>query len=63
MINSASEIRSVARKALSGHWAEAAMLTFVYCLVAWAFSAIVGGLEYVQAGLGTVASLLLLPLG
>ena len=63
MINSASEIRSAARKALSGHWAEAAMLTFVYCLVAWAFSAIVGGLEYVQAGLGTVASLLLLPLG
>ena len=63
MINSASEIRSAARMALSGHWAEAAMLTFVYCLVAWAFSAIVGGLEYVQAGLGTVASLLLLPLG
>lgn len=63
MIKSASEIRSAARKALSGHWAEAAMLTFIYCLVAWAFSAIVGGLEYVQAGLGTVASLLLLPLG
>ena len=63
MIKSASEIRSAARTALSGHWAEAAMLTFVYCLVAWAFSAIVGGLEYVQAGLGTVASLLLLPLG
>ena len=63
MINSASEIRSAARKALSGHWAEAAMLTFVYCLVAWAFYAIVGGLEYVQEGLGTVASLLLLPLG
>jgi uncharacterized membrane protein len=39
------------------------MLTFVYCIVAWAFSALVGGLEYVQQGLGTVASLLLLPLG
>lgn len=63
MINSASEIRSAARKALSGHWAEAAMLTFIYCLVAWAFSAIVGGLEHVQIGLGTLASLLLLPLG
>ena len=63
MIKSASEIRSAARAALSGHWAEAAMLTFVYCIVAWAFSALVGGLEYVQQGLGTVASLLLLPLG
>ncbi len=63
MINSASEIRSAARNALSGRWAEAAMFTFVYCLVVWAFSAIVGGLEYVQEGLGTLASLLLLPLG
>ena len=63
MIKSASEIRSAARATLSGHWAEAAMLTFVYCIVAWAFSALVGGLEYVQQGLGTVASLLLLPLG
>ena len=63
MIKSVSEIRSAARAALSGHWAEAAMLTFVYCIVAWAFSALVGGLEYVQQGLGTVASLLLLPLG
>ena len=48
MIKSASEIRSAARATLSGHWAEAAMLTFVYCLVAWAFSALVGGLEYVH---------------
>ena len=63
MIKSVSEIRSAARAALSGHWAEAAMLSFVYCIVAWAFSALVGGLEYVQQGLGTVASLLLLPLG
>lgn len=63
MIKSASEIRSAARATLSGHWTEAAMLTFVYCIVAWAFSALVGGLEYVQQGLGTVASLLLLPLG
>ena len=62
MIKSASEIRSAARAALSGHWAEAAMLTFVYCIVAWAFSALVGGLEYVQQGLGTVATLLMLPL-
>ena len=38
------------------------MLTFVYCIVAWAFSALVGGLEYVQQGLGTVATLLMLPL-
>jgi uncharacterized membrane protein len=63
MIKSASEIRSAACATLSGHWTEAAMLTFVYCIVAWAFSALVGGLEYVQQGLGTVASLLLLPLG
>ena len=62
MIKSASEIRSAARAALSGHWAEAAMLTFVYCIVAWAFSALVGGLEYVQQGLGTIATLLMLPL-
>lgn len=63
MIKSASEIRSAARATLSGHWTEAAMLTFVYCIVAWAFSALVGGLEYVQQGLGSIASLLLLPLG
>ena len=62
MIKSASEIRSAARTTLSGHWTEAAMLTFVYCIVAWAFSALVGGLEYVQQGLGTVATLLMLPL-
>lgn len=63
MIKSASEIRSAARAALSGHWAEAAMLTFVYCIIAWAVSALVGGLENVQQGLGTITTLLLLPLG
>ena len=61
MIKSASEIRSAARATLSGHWAEAAMLTFVYCIVAWAFSALVGGLEYVQQGLGTIQLCLCFP--
>ena len=62
MIKSASEMRSAARAALKGHWAEAAMLTFVYGIIVWAFTGVVGGLEYVQVGLGTIASLLLFPL-
>ena len=37
MIKSASEIRSAARTALSGHWAEAAMFTFVCYLASWAY--------------------------
>ena len=63
MIESASSIRSAARVALKGHWAEAAMLTFVYLLVSWAFSSIaVAGLDSVCTGLGTLASFLLMPL-
>ena len=63
MINSASSIRSAACAALKGHWAEAAMLTFVYLFVSWAFSSVaVAGLDSVYAGLGTLAGLLLLPL-
>ena len=63
MIESASSIRSAARVALKGHWAEAAMLTFVYLLVSWAFSSIaVAGLDSVCTGLGTLATFLLMPL-
>ena len=62
MIKSASEIRSAARAALSGHWAEAAMLTMCCCIAVWVFSFIAIVLEDVQQGCGTLALLLLLPL-
>ena len=42
MINSASSIRSAARAALKGHWAEAAMLTFVYQLLACSAAFVAG---------------------
>ena len=55
MINSASSIRSAARAALKGHWAEAAMLTFVYQLLACSAA-------FVAGAFSTVVSLLLMPL-
>lgn len=62
MIKSASEIRSAARAALSGHWAEAALLTLGYCGAVCVFSGIALVLEDVLQGCGTLALLLLLPL-
>ena len=55
MIQSNSQIRSAACAALKGRWLEAAMLTFVYMLIAVLVSMI--------PWIGTVASLLLIPMG
>lgn len=55
MIQSNSQIRSAACAALKGHWLEAAMLTFVYMLIA----VLVSCIPFV----GRVASLLLIPMG
>lgn len=63
MIKSASEIRSAARTALSGHWAEAAMFTFVYYLVSWAIGAVSTGLDLIVPGASMLVILLVLPMG
>lgn len=63
MIKSASEIRSAARTALSGHWAEAAMFTFVYYLVSWAIGAVSTGLDLIVPGTSMLVILLVLPMG
>ena len=63
MIKSASEIRSAARMALSGHWAEAAMFTFVYYLVSWAIGAVSTGLDLIVPGTSMLVILLVLPMG
>lgn len=63
MIKSASSIRSAARVALKGHWAEAAMFTFVCMLISQVFSVTASVvLDYIQTGIGSLVSLLLLPL-
>ena len=63
MIKSASEIRSAARTALSGHWAEAAMFTFVYYLVSWAIGAVSTGLDLIVPGASMLVILLVIPMG
>lgn len=63
MIKSASEIRSAARTALSGHWAEAAMFTFVFYLVSWAIGAVSTGLNLIVPGASMLVILLVLPMG
>ncbi len=42
-MRTSSEIRSIARADLSGHWLEAALLTFVYMLISSIFNATVIG--------------------
>lgn len=59
-----SLIRSAARADLKGRWAEAALFTFVYVLIAGVFSgAATGALDLLANRLGSVVSILLLPLG
>ena len=58
-----SECWKAGKKDLKGRWLEAALLTFVYMLITFLFSAIVGsGLDLIYTGLSPLASLLLLPL-
>ncbi|MDE5561360.1 MAG: DUF975 family protein [Bacteroidaceae bacterium] len=61
----ASEIRSLACTDLKGRWLEAAMLTFVYMLIAACFSSVIGGVLdlVIHKGVGSIVSILLLPMG
>ena len=64
MISSASQLRQKGANDLSGRWGEAALLTFVYYVVASIFSGIVtAGGDIFVPGLGTVLSVLLIPMG
>ena len=64
MIKSASEIRSAARAALSGRWADGALLAFIYLLISWFFSRICfRHLDAIWLGASSLVSSLLLPLG
>ena len=63
MIKTSSDFRAAARNVLRGRWSEAVLLTFVYDLIVWVFSAtVVLALDSIQSGIGSIASLLLLPL-
>ena len=58
-----SEIRAAGRFDLSGRWLEAAMLTFVYFIIATIFSAtFVGAVNLWIPGMGSAFTLLLIPL-
>ena len=58
-----SEIRAAGRLDLSGRWLEAAMLTFVYTIIATIFSAtFIGAVNLWIPDLGSVYSLLLIPI-
>lgn len=58
-----SEIRAAGRFDLSGRWLEAAMLTFVYFIIATIFSAtFVGAVNLWIPGMGSAFALLLIPL-
>ena len=64
MISSSSQLRQKGANDLSGRWGEAALLTFVYVIIAGIFSASVSaGTDLFVPGLGTVLSLLLMPMG
>lgn len=63
MIKTSSDFRAAARNVLRGRWSEAVLLTFVYDLIVWVFSAtVVLALDSIQSGIGSIVSLLLLPL-
>lgn len=58
MIKSNSDIRTSARESLKGHWAEGAMLTFVYFLINSISSSVFSYVPYVSVA----PALLLLPM-
>ena len=59
-----SDLRAAGRLDLSGRWTEAAMLTFVYTIIAGAFGCtFIAGFDLLVPGVGSAISLLLLPLG
>lgn len=58
-----SEFRAVGRATLSGRWNEAALLTFVYIVIAGLFNAIFGGAVSLMAtGAGSLLTILLFPM-
>lgn len=64
MIPSAQELRQRGADDLKGRWSEAALLTFVYCVITCIFSATVGsGINLLVPYIGSLASLLLIPMG
>ena len=64
MISSASQLRQKGANDLDGRWNEAALLTFIYVIFAGIFSCTVtAGTDLFVSGLGTVMSLLLIPMG
>lgn len=59
-----SEFRAAGRAILSGRWSEAALLTFVYVVIAGLFNGLVGGAASLAfQGTGSLLSILLLPMG
>ena len=64
MARTSSEFRAAARNVLKGRWSEVVLLSFVYMLIACVFSGTVTqALDNIAEGIGSIASLLLLPLG
>ena len=64
MTSSAKLLRDRGANDLDGRWLEAALLTFVYCVIAGIFSATVSaGAELFIPHIGSVFTLLLLPMG
>lgn len=64
MYISSSEMRAAGRADLSGRWGESAMLTFVLIIITCFVNGTVGqGLNLWFAGLGSLTTILLLPMG
>lgn len=64
MLSSAKQLRDKGASDLSGRWGEAALLTFLYYVIASIFSGTVtAGGDIFVPGLGTVLSVLLIPMG
>ncbi len=54
--------RAAGRQDMCGHWSEAAMLTFVYSIVAGGCCVAISLTDAVTAGSGTILTLLLMPM-
>lgn len=65
MLREAYEYRAAGRADLTGRWGESAMLSFVYTIIACAFTGVIGGVFdlMIMQGTSSLWSLLLLPMG
>ncbi|MBQ7182255.1 MAG: DUF975 family protein [Bacteroidaceae bacterium] len=62
-MKTSSDYRAAGRADLSGRWLEAAMLTFVFCIISGIFSAtFVGAFNLWLPGVGSACTLLLIPM-